>query len=172
MNCLANSASCADGRWTVEQDRCSPHPCAIHGAARTAEKPDSTALGRRSLIRMRALVQVQPGPPDRLSPAEIAVGGRFRSRVLACLLAHSGHRAHYSRANNDPAGWRATGAGFWDGSGGSARPMPRKRGVSGTVATLIAGRGRAGAPPQPLPPDLRRRAWRGCGRRGGWPSSR
>jgi len=40
----------------------SPHPCAIHGSARPAERLDSTALGRRSPIRMRPLVQVQPGP--------------------------------------------------------------------------------------------------------------
>jgi hypothetical protein len=41
------------------------------------------------------------------------VGDRCRSRVLARLLAHSGHRTHYSRANDDPAGWTATRAGVW-----------------------------------------------------------
>ena len=45
-----------------EDGRDSPHPCAIHGSARAAERLDSTALGRRSLIRMRPLVRVQPGP--------------------------------------------------------------------------------------------------------------
>jgi len=35
-----------------EDGRDSPHPCAIHGSARPAERLDSTALGRRSLIRM------------------------------------------------------------------------------------------------------------------------
>jgi hypothetical protein len=49
-------------------DRGSPHPCATHGVARPGEMRVSTALGCRSLIRMRALVQVQPGPqsfPDQ-----------------------------------------------------------------------------------------------------------
>ena len=40
----------------------SPHPCRTYGGARPAERLDSTALSRRSLIRMRPLVQVQPGP--------------------------------------------------------------------------------------------------------------
>jgi hypothetical protein len=40
----------------------SPHPCGIYGWARPARMLDSTALGCRSLIRMRPLVQVQPGP--------------------------------------------------------------------------------------------------------------
>jgi hypothetical protein len=42
--------------------RDSPHPCRTYGVARPAERLDSTALSRRSLIRMRPLVQVQPGP--------------------------------------------------------------------------------------------------------------
>jgi hypothetical protein len=41
----------------------SPHPCRGYGVARPAERLDSTALSRPSLIRMRPLVQVQPGPP-------------------------------------------------------------------------------------------------------------
>ena len=118
---------------------------------------------------MRPLVQVQPGPPDRLSPAEMPVGDRCRSRVLAPLLMHSGHRAHYSRAQTDPADEEPQGQGLgW--FGGSARPMPRNREVSVTAATLVAGQGRAGAPPQPPPRDQPRRAWRGCGRHAGWRS--
>src|SRR5829696_657646 len=37
----------------------SPHPCGTYGWARPARMLDSTALDRRSLIRMRPLVQVQ-----------------------------------------------------------------------------------------------------------------
>jgi hypothetical protein len=40
----------------------SPHPCRTYGVARPAEMLFGTALGCRSLIRMRPLVQVQPGP--------------------------------------------------------------------------------------------------------------
>jgi hypothetical protein len=40
----------------------SPHPCRSNGVAPPAEMLGSTALGRPSLIRMRPLVQVQPGP--------------------------------------------------------------------------------------------------------------
>jgi len=36
-----------------------------YGVARPAQRPHSTALGCRSLIRMRPLVQVQPDPPYR-----------------------------------------------------------------------------------------------------------
>src|SRR5215203_4137493 len=32
-------------------DRGSPHPCRAYGVARPAQRPDSTALGRRPLIR-------------------------------------------------------------------------------------------------------------------------
>src|SRR5215218_2557805 len=63
---------------------------------------------------MRPLVQVQPGPPDRLSPAEMPVGDRCRSRVLAPLLTHSGHRAHYSRAETDPQ-MKSHKDRVWDG---------------------------------------------------------
>ena len=44
------------------EDRSSPHPCGIYGSARSAKMRDSTALNRRSLIRMRPEVQVLPGP--------------------------------------------------------------------------------------------------------------
>src|SRR4030095_14549726 len=40
----------------------SPHPYRSKGLAPRAEMLGSTALGRPSLIRMRPLVQVQPGP--------------------------------------------------------------------------------------------------------------
>ena len=40
----------------------SPHPCRTYGVGRPAETLDSTAVSCRSLIRMRPLVQVQPGP--------------------------------------------------------------------------------------------------------------
>jgi hypothetical protein len=46
--------------------RDSPHPCGTYGAARPARTLLSTALSRPSLIRMRPLVQVQPGP--QISP--------------------------------------------------------------------------------------------------------
>jgi hypothetical protein len=42
----------------------SPHPFGTYGAARPGERLVSTALSRRSLIRMRPLVQVQPGPQN------------------------------------------------------------------------------------------------------------
>jgi hypothetical protein len=45
--------------------RDSPHPCRTYGVARPAERLDSTALDRRSLIRMRSQVQVLAGPPQR-----------------------------------------------------------------------------------------------------------
>jgi hypothetical protein len=35
----------------AQQDRCSPHPCATYGVTQAGEMLDSTALGRRSLIR-------------------------------------------------------------------------------------------------------------------------
>jgi hypothetical protein len=41
-----------DGYSQSGEDGCdSPHPYAIHGSARPAKRPDSTALGRPSLIR-------------------------------------------------------------------------------------------------------------------------
>src|SRR5215203_2405665 len=54
----------------VENGPSSPHPCRTYGVARPAERLDSTALGYRSLIRMRSEVQVLPGPP----PAEMQYG--------------------------------------------------------------------------------------------------
>src|SRR4029450_741508 len=74
-----------DGYSQSGEDGCdSPHPCAIHGAVRPAKRPDSTALGRRSLIRMRPLVQVQPGPLRRFD-----LGKRsslpLRSWLLPCV---------------------------------------------------------------------------------------
>ena len=74
-----------------EDGRDSPHPCAIHGSARAAEMPDSTALCRRSLIRMRPLVQVQPGPltgidlPKRSSAVSFD-GGRSVSSLPTAVL--------------------------------------------------------------------------------------
>jgi hypothetical protein len=41
----------------------SPHPCGIHRSAPPARMRRSTALDRRSLIRMRSQVQVLAGPP-------------------------------------------------------------------------------------------------------------
>jgi hypothetical protein len=47
------------------RDDNSPHPCRTYGVARPAQRLVSMALGRRSLIRMRAEVQVLPGPQNR-----------------------------------------------------------------------------------------------------------
>jgi hypothetical protein len=49
----------------------SPHPYRSYGVARPAQRLDSTALGRRSLIRMRSQVQVLAGHPP--SPAETMI---------------------------------------------------------------------------------------------------
>ena len=43
----------------------SPHPCRSNGVARPAQRLASTALSRRSLIRMKSEVQVLAGPPQR-----------------------------------------------------------------------------------------------------------
>src|SRR4030095_16992633 len=44
-------------------DSGSPHPCRTYGVAQPAQRAVSTAVGCPSLIRMRPLVEVQPGPP-------------------------------------------------------------------------------------------------------------
>ena len=44
----------------------SPHPWAMFGVARPGKLLDSTALGRRSLIRMKSEVQLLPGPRNGL----------------------------------------------------------------------------------------------------------
>ncbi len=51
--------------WHSAADNGSPHPCKTYGLARLAQRLDSTARGRRSLIMMKPLVQVQPGPPHQ-----------------------------------------------------------------------------------------------------------
>jgi hypothetical protein len=52
------AASRCSARRPVQQEDCgSPHPCGTYGGARPAKMRDSTALDRRSLIRMRALVK-------------------------------------------------------------------------------------------------------------------
>src|SRR5512132_2499147 len=43
-----------------------PHPCGIYGWMRPGRMRYSTALGRRSLIRMRSQVQVLAGPPHSI----------------------------------------------------------------------------------------------------------
>jgi hypothetical protein len=93
----------------------SPHPYSTYGAARPAELPNSTALGCRSLIRMRPLVQVQPGPqrpaltwanagriasarqPNRMHP-----GG---DEVLRAIPDSVG-RSHLSSVFTAPLSWR------------------------------------------------------------------
>jgi hypothetical protein len=77
------TAAPADGladkrRRRSPQTVASPHPCRTYGVARPAERLDSTALSRTSLIRMRPLVQVQPGPQNRLLTSGNA--GRSASR--------------------------------------------------------------------------------------------
>jgi hypothetical protein len=55
---------CTSKPWTGQAETLdSPHPCRTCGVARPAERLDSTALSRRSLIRMRSQVQVLAGPP-------------------------------------------------------------------------------------------------------------
>jgi hypothetical protein len=81
-------------RWKQRRSRrtiSSPHPCATYGVARPAQTLDSTALGRRSLIRMRPLVQVQPGPqigPDQRKRLSVPSfhGGRSISPVRTAIL--------------------------------------------------------------------------------------
>jgi hypothetical protein len=52
----------------------SPHPCSTDGAARPGKRRDSTALGRRSLIRMRSRSWEDRHPPGSLEPAvEVAL---------------------------------------------------------------------------------------------------
>ena len=69
------SAGCSGA---TGEPRDSPHSCRTYGVARPAEMLVSTALGRPSLIRMRPLVQVQPGPQNR--PLTSADAGRSASR--------------------------------------------------------------------------------------------
>jgi hypothetical protein len=47
-------------------DSGSPHPCRTYGVARPAQRPVSTALGCRSLIRMRSPAQVLASSPTAL----------------------------------------------------------------------------------------------------------
>jgi hypothetical protein len=76
--------------------RDSPHPCGAYGVARPAEMLVSMALSRPSLIRMRPLVQVQPGPLHRLelpkcslsvSSIEAGPGESPGIAVLECIPA-------------------------------------------------------------------------------------
>jgi hypothetical protein len=48
------------------------HPCRTYGVARPAQRLDSTALGRPSLIRMTPLVQVLAGPPTNPAGQSVA----------------------------------------------------------------------------------------------------
>ena len=62
------------------QTASSPHPCRTYGVAPPAQRLDSTALSRRSLIRMRPLVQVQPRPQTRPLASENAGHCALRCR--------------------------------------------------------------------------------------------
>jgi hypothetical protein len=77
--CPAAARRPVGGYLADELGRDAPHPCAIDGSARATERPDSTALSRRSLIKMRPLVQVQPGQQDQ--PVTSANAGHRVSRV-------------------------------------------------------------------------------------------
>ena len=78
-------------------DSGSPHPCRTYGVAPPAKRPDSTALGHPSLIRMRPLVQVQPGPLHRVDLRErSSVVSSDRGRGDASP-AHNAPRAHPCR---------------------------------------------------------------------------
>jgi hypothetical protein len=64
-----------EGKASLRRPRFAPS-CGIHGGVRPAKILESTALDCRSLIRMRALVQVQPGPPTAFDQAKTLVGRR------------------------------------------------------------------------------------------------
>jgi hypothetical protein len=68
-------------------DSGSPHPCRTYGVAPPAKRPDSTALGHPSLIRMRSQVQVLAGPPP-IVPGQSAVGSE--PGTLAAGLGRAG----------------------------------------------------------------------------------
>src|SRR5215207_7823441 len=80
----------------------SPHPCGTYGAARPGKMLASMAVGRRSLIRMTALVQVQPGPRQRGLTCGNAHPLMAVDLDCSCESpGHSGLRAHPSRPSQD-----------------------------------------------------------------------
>jgi hypothetical protein len=130
----AHGARPFDARRQLMRMDDSPHPCAIHGSARAAERPDSTALSRRSLIRMRSLVQVQPGPPHRLDLRE-------HSSVMSVTAAAAPELACAQRSKNASLPNCCCTAA--PGEQATTRPQPGHGGAAGPLAPYPGRGGRA-----------------------------
>jgi hypothetical protein len=99
--CPAAAGRPVGGYLADGHGRDSPHPCAIDGSARAAERPDSTAPARRSLIRMRSQVQVLAGP--RPIPAGQGAAGS-EPGALAASLGRAGAAPHPAGTSSGPSG--------------------------------------------------------------------
>jgi hypothetical protein len=135
--------------------RGSPHPCRTYGGARPAERLDSTALSRRSLIRMRSQVQVLAGPPH-IPAGHSAVGSE--PGAAAASLGRAG-AAHLSPSARPIGPFRPPPTG---------RQAPRRpRTVvahPALVGSYAAGAATSHRQPVPVPsrrqpPALRTPAW-------------
>jgi hypothetical protein len=111
---------------STSEDRGSPHPCGMYGAARPGGTLDSTALGCRSLIRMgsSALGQAVRWWPSRFSRASISRrrgSARRRHQAWRHLLRWRAGRGSAPPAQATGAGRRGTSRNSRSAAAGSDR---------------------------------------------------